>query len=350
MIIAGVGAVTTLYGAAGALGQRDIKRVLAYSTISQVGYMVLAVGAADIIGGMFHLLSHAFFKSLLFLTAGYVIQALAEEHDIFKMGNLRRLLPHIYWPFLIGALALSAFPMVGGFFSKDRILLATFVYPGFSYKVFWVLAAAAAFITPLYTFRLFFLVFQERPGGRTPEEIKPVPNFMAYILWPLAGLALLDGMLNLPFGPGKEWLGHYLSTLPGSRVDIGAPLAYELGMGVGSALVVVAVIILTYYLYRPPGPTFSAPGWQALLFEAFYLDKFYQYLIVRPYRRLATFWWQAVDEGGLDRGLEGAAGGVDLLSRGLGYWTTGRLSTYVKMLLVGLTAFFAALALRWYLW
>jgi NADH-quinone oxidoreductase subunit L len=350
MIIAGVGAVTTLYAALAALAQRDIKRVLAYSTISQVGYMVLAVGAADIIGGMFHLLSHAFFKSLLFLTAGYVIQAVAEEHDIFKMGNLRRLIPHIYWPFLIGALALSAFPMIGGFFSKDRILLATFIYPGFSYKVFWVLATAAAFITPLYTFRMFFLVFQERPGGRTPAEIKPVPDFMAYIVWPLAGLALFDGMLNLPFGPGKRWLGHYLSTLPGSRVDLGAPLAYELGMGGGSALVIVAVIILTYYLYRPPGPTFSAPGWQALLFEAFYLDKFYQYLIVKPYSRLATFWWQAVDEGGLDRGLEGAAGGINLLSRGLGYWTTGRLSTYVKMLLVGLTAFFTVLALKWYLW
>jgi NADH-quinone oxidoreductase subunit L len=350
LVIAGVGAVTTLYAALAALGQRDIKRVLAYSTISQVGYMVLAVGAADIIGGMFHLLSHAFFKSLLFLTAGYVIQALAEEHDIFKMGNLRRLLPHIYWPFLIGALALSAFPLIGGFFSKDRILLATFIYPGFSYKVFWGLAAAAAFITPLYTFRLFFLVFQERPGGRTPEEIKPVPNFMAYILWPLAGLALLDGMLNLPFGPGKRWLGHYLSSLPGSRVDIGAPLAYELGMGVGSALVVLAVIILTYYLYRPPGPTFSAPGWQALLYEGFYLDKFYQYLIGRPYRRLATFWWQTVDEGSLDRGLEGAAEGVDSLSRGLGCWTTGRLSTYVKMLLVGLTGFFTLLALGWYFW
>jgi NADH-quinone oxidoreductase subunit L len=350
MVIAGVGAFTTLYGAAAALGQRDIKRVLAYSTISQVGYMVLAVGAADILGGMFHLLSHAFFKSLLFLAAGYVIQALAGEHDIFKMGNLRRLLPQIYWPFLIGALALSAFPMVGGFFSKDRILLATFLNPGFSYKVFWVLAAVAAFITPLYTFRLFFLVFQERPGGRTPEEIRPVPGFMAYILWPLALLALFDGLLNLPFGPGKRWLGYYLSSLAGSRLDLGAPLAYELGMGGGSALVVVVVIILTYYLYRPPGPAWSAPGWQALLFEAFYLDKLYQYLLVGPYRRLAAFWWQAVDEGGVDRGLDGAAAGVDMLSRGLGYWTTGWLSTYVTMLLVGLTAFFVVLALRLFLW
>ncbi len=379
-VIAGVGAVTTLYGAAGALGQWDIKRVLAYSTISQVGYMILAVGAADIIGGMFHLLSHAFFKSLLFLCAGYVIQALDEEHDIHKMGNLRRLLPHIYWPFFIGALCLSAFPMVGGFFSKDRILLATFIAPGISFKIFWVLALLAAFITPLYTFRTFLLAFQERPGGRTPEDIKPVPGFMAYILWPLAILALFDGCLNLPFGPGKEWLGRYMSVLAGSRVDLGAPPGYELIMGVGSSAVILAVILFTYYLYRPPGPTFSAPRLQALLLEGFYLDQVYHCLFVRPfvrasqflwqkiddqvisqgtertakglfkpYRWLATFWWQSVDEGGIDRSLDGTAAGVGLLSRGLGYWTTGRLSTYVKMLLVGLTAFFAVLGLK-YIW
>ena len=237
-IIAGVGAVTTLYASLGALGQTDIKRVLAYSTISQVGYMVLAVGAADIIGGMFHLLSHAFFKSLLFLAAGYMIQALDEEHDIFKMGNLRRLLPRIYWPFFIGALALSAFPLVGGFFSKDRILLATLIMPGTIYKFFWLLAAVAALLTPFYTFRMFLVAFSDRPGRR-PREIKPVPSFMIWIIWPLALLALFDGMLNLPFGPGKEWLSHYLSVLPGSRVDLGAPPGYELIMGLGSAILVV---------------------------------------------------------------------------------------------------------------
>ena len=379
-VIAGVGAVTTMYGALGALGQWDIKKVLAYSTISQVGYMILAVGAADIIGGMFHLLSHAFYKSLLFLTAGYVIQAVDEEHDIHKMGNLGRLLPQIYWPFFIGALCLAAFPMVGGFFSKDRILLATFIAPGASYKVFWAVALLAALVTPLYTFRMFLLTFQERPGGRTPEEIKPVPHFMAYILWPLAILALFDGCLNLPFGPGKEWLGRYMSILAGSRVDLGAPPGYELMMGLGSSIVILAVIFFTYYLYRPPGPTFSAPRWQAMLLEGFYLDQLYHYLIVGPYTRaaeflwkkvddqvvnqgtektarslfwpyyrLASFWWLSVDEGGIDRSFDGTASGVDLLSRGLGFWTTGRLSTYVKMLLVGLTVFFALLALS-YIW
>jgi NADH-quinone oxidoreductase subunit L len=348
--IAGVGAATTLYGSLGALGQRDIKRVLAYSTISQVGYMVLAVGAADIIGGMFHLLSHAFFKSLLFMCAGYVIQALDEEHDIFKMGNLRRLLPHIYWPFLIGALCLSAFPMIGGFFSKDRILLATFLGPGIMYKVFWAVALLAAFLTPLYTFRMFFTVFQDQPGGRTAAEIKPVPHFMAYILWPLAVLALFDGCLNLPFGPGKDWLARYFAVLSGSVVALPAPPGYELYMSVGSGAVILAVLIFTYYLYRPPGPTFSGPALEAFLFEGLYLDKLYYHVFVVPYERLARFWWQTVDEGAIDRGLDGTAKSFELLSRGLGLAATGRLSTYVKMLLVGLTVFFSALALHWYLW
>ncbi len=136
-IIAAIGSITTLYAALAALAQSDIKRMLAYSTISQVGYMILAVGAADIVGGMFHLLSHAFFKALLFLAAGCVIQALEEEHNIFKMGNLHRFMPMVSYLFLAGALCLSAFPLLGGYFSKDRILLATFIYPDVSYKIFW---------------------------------------------------------------------------------------------------------------------------------------------------------------------------------------------------------------------
>jgi NADH-quinone oxidoreductase subunit L len=380
-IIAGVGSVTTLYASLGALGQVDIKRVLAYSTTSQVGYMILAVGAADIIGGMFHLLSHAFFKSLLFLSAGYVIQALDEEHDIFKMGNLRWLLPHIYWPFLIGALCLSAFPLVGGFFSKDRILLATFLQPGISYKIFWTLAAIAALLTPLYTFRMFFLVFLKRPDGRRPEAIKPVPAFMAWVLWPLALLAMFDGMLNIPFGPGKEWLGHFLAALPGSRVDLGAPPGYELVMGAGSAVLILLIIALTYYIYRGPGLMLDFPRLRRWCFEGLYLDRLYRRVLVIPYthisqvlwqqvddgivnrrieataiflfslyRRLADFLWQGVDEGSLDHSLDKSAAGVISLSGLLGYWTTGKLSLYLKMLFLGLTSLFSGLALYWYFW
>ncbi len=380
LIIAGVGAVTSLYAAFAALAQWDIKKMLAYSTISQVGYMFLAVGAGDIVGGLFHLVSHAFFKALLFLAGGVVIQALAEEHNVFRMGNLRRLMPTVYWLFLAGAVSLSAFPLLGGFFSKDRILLATFINPDGTYKIFWLLATVAAFLTPLYTFRVFFVAFPERPDGRGADDLHPTPRFMAWILWPLAVCALGDGLLNLPGGFGKNFLGNYLAIVPGARPDLGAAVATEWAMGLFSAAIVVASVALAYVLYRRrPVREPALEGYWDLLFSGFYLDRLYQLafvrpyeavapflwrqvddrydrglvkgakLIFRPYRALAAFIWLKVDEIFLDDGVVKAAGSLVTVSRGLGYWTTGRLSTYLKMLLLGLTIFFCALGLSWYL-
>ncbi len=381
LVIAGIGSVTALYAGFAALAQWDIKKMLAYSTISQVGYMFLAVGAGDIVGGLFHLVSHAFFKALLFLAAGIVIQALAEEHNIFRMGSLRRLLPGTYWLFLAGAISLSAFPLMGGFFSKDRILLATFIHPGGAYKIFWLLGMGAAFLTPLYTFRVFFVAFTERPDGRRAEEIHPTPRFMAWILWPLAVCALGDGLLNLPGGFGKDFLGYYLASVPGARPDLGAGVATEWAMGLISAATVLASMTLAYFLYRRrPAREPALTGYWGLLFFGFYLDRLYQSIFVRPYqamarflwrqdnrydqqvivggaralfrpyRALAKFCWLQVDELVIDGGAQKTAGSLVTVSRGLGYWTTGRLSTYLKMLLLGLTIFFCALGVSWYLW
>jgi NADH-quinone oxidoreductase subunit L len=381
LVIAGIGSVTALYAGFAALAQWDIKKMLAYSTISQVGYMFLAVGAGDIVGGLFHLVSHAFFKALLFLAAGIVIQALAEEHNIFRMGSLRRRLPGVYWLFLIGAISLSAFPLLGGFFSKDRILLATFIHPGGAYKIFWLLGMGGAFLTPLYTFRVFFVAFPERTDGRRAEEIHPTPRFMAWILWPLAICALGDGLLNLPGGFGKDFLGYYLASVPGARPDLGAGVATEWAMGLISAATVVTSMTLAYFWYRRrPVREPALAGYWGLLFSGFYLDRLYQSIFVRPYqamarflwrqddrydqqvivggaralfrpyRALAKFCWLQVDELVIDGGAEKTAGSLVTVSRGLGYWTTGRLSTYLKMLLLGLTIFFCALGVSWYLW
>ncbi len=379
-IIAAVGSVTALYASFAALAQWDLKKMLAYSTISQVGYMFLAVGAGDLVGGLFHLVSHAFFKALLFLAAGIVIQALAEEHNIFRMGNLRRLLPPVYWLFLAGAVSLSAFPLLGGFFSKDRILLAAFINPDPTYKLFWLLGLAAAFLTPLYTFRVFFVAFPDRPDGRRAEDLRPTPRLLAWVLWPLAVCALGDGLLNLPGGFGKNFLGRYLAVVPGARPDLGAPSATEWAMGLSSAALVVAAIALAYRLYRRrPVREPALTGWWGLWFAGFYLDRLYQLALVRPYQVMADFLWRRVDErydrvlvaGAralfrpyrawanfcwlkldeilLDKGVVKAADSLNTVSRGLGYWTTGRLSTYLKMLLLGLALFFSALGLSWYL-
>jgi NADH-quinone oxidoreductase subunit L len=345
IIIAGVGAVTAFYSSLSALAQRDIKRVLAYSTMSQVGYMILAVGAGDIVGGMFHLLSHAFFKSLLFLSAGCVIQALVEEHDIFKMGNLKRYLPGVFWLMLAGALCLSAFPMLGGYFSKDRILLSTFIHPGDIYKFFWALGMSAAFLTSLYTFRMFFIAFLERPDGRKASEVHHTPFFMKVILIPLAVLALCDGLLNLPFGIGKRWLGHFLSSVPGAIVDVNAPFSLLLKMGILSASLSLLGIVLAYFIYRRPVEA-GEGGLNALLFSAFYLDNAYRYLLVRPYQWLAGLLWQGIDEKSLDKTIESFGTGFDSLSMSIRLWTTGKLSTYIKVFLWGLAGLLCLLVMR----
>jgi NADH-quinone oxidoreductase subunit L len=338
LIIAGVGAVTAFYASLSALAQRDIKRILAYSTISQVGYMVLAVGAGDIVAGMFHLISHAFFKSLLFLSAGCVIQAVAEEHDIFKMGNLHRYLPGVSLLMLAGALCLSAFPMLGGYFSKDRVLLSTFIHPGASYKVFWVLGLSSAFLTALYTFRMFFIAFLERPDGRKASEVHPIPAFMKIILIPLAVVAMCDGLLNLPFGVGKTWLAHFLSSVPGAIIDVSAPSSLFLGMAILSASLSLSAIALAYFLYRRPKEA-RQEGWNALLFSGFYLDDAYRHLLVRPYRWAAGLLWQRVDEKGVDKTLESFGISFETISMAMSLWTTGKLSTYLKAFLLGLVGF-----------
>jgi NADH-quinone oxidoreductase subunit L len=346
LVMAGAGAVTTLYASFAALAQVDIKKILAYSTISQVGYMILGVGAGDFIGGFFHLLSHAFFKSLLFLGAGCIIQALDEEHNIFKMGNLRRLMPQVYWPFLIGSLSLAAFPMIGGFFSKDRILEAAFIHPYPIYKAFWAIAFLAALLTPVYTFRMFFTAFLDRPDGRTADEVKPIPRLMVWVLWPLAILAFGDGLLNLPFGPGKDWLAKFLSSVPGARVDLGAPSMVSWGLGLGDAALVLLVLGMTYVIFRRPRPDIWG-AFQDTLFGAFYLDWLYLRFIARPYQWLSGLLWRDVDEAGVDRSYEKTASGFGIFSGFMGLWTTGRLSTYLTMLFLGLTVMFAALALSW---
>jgi NADH-quinone oxidoreductase subunit L len=362
LTIAIVGAGTALFAACAALAQKDIKRILAYSTISQVAYMFLGVGAGDITGGMFHLIAHAFFKALLFLAAGCVIHVLNEEHDIFRMGGLRSRLPVVFWLFLAGALALGAIPPFGGFFSKDRILLATFIHAEPAFKILWVVAAVTALLTPLYTFRLFFIVFLERPASagesiRNEQAIRPLPRLMVWTLWPLAIFSLIAGLLNLPsMWSGNEWLARYLSAVPGGVPSLTPLPGIEGSMEMGTGLLSIALLVLSYYLYRPqkfrvtPTPGALPQTLEQLFFYGFYLDRLYQVAIVSPYQRISRFLWERIDEGGVDRGFDSAGKLLPVFSIGLQSWTTGRLSTYLKMLLLGFTVILFSLAVGGYLW
>jgi NADH-quinone oxidoreductase subunit L len=356
--LATVAAFTGLFAALAALGQRDIKRILAYSTISQVSYMFLGVGVGDVTGSMYHLLSHAFFKALLFLAAGCVIQALHEEHDILKMGNLRKRLPVVFWLYLVGSVSLAAIPPFGGFFSKDRILLSTFSHPEPYYKFLGLVAEIGALITVFYTFRMFFVAFLNRPSLQEDFEKKDlkIPKLMAWVNVPLAILAIFAGALNFPeaFG-GKAWLAHYLASVPGSVPPFPASPSFERLMEIGSGILNTALLIVAYFLYRPearflgrPTPVMLRRGLEELFFSGFYLDRLYQIVFVRPYQAMARILWLNVDEGAVDDRFDATANVFRFFSFGLQLWTTGRLSTYLKMLLLGFTAILSALGLGWY--
>jgi len=342
-IIGLVGSATALYAACAALVQRDIKRVLAYSTISQVGYMFLAVGAQDIVGSIFHLLTHAFFKSLLFLAAGCVIHTLNGEHDILRMGKqVRRELPLVFLLFLAGALALGGVPPTAGYFSKGRILLAALSQGTVIYRVIWGCATLTAFLTTLYTFRLVFLVFTGSSWAGSTSRFRPIPLVMTLTLWPLAILALTAGLLNMPqIQEGGGWLATRLAELSGALSHPLAAKSLEWLVQAGDSLLAVGGVVLAYFLYGPR----DIMGWRTaepfgpaitgFLQSGFYLDRLYAFIVVRPYRWLANFFWREVDESVLDRTLARTAGLFPAIGDGLRAWTTGYISTALKMLLVG---------------
>lgn len=354
--IAVVGVLTAFYGACSALVQKDFKRVLAYSTISQVGYMLLALGARDVIGSMFFLLTHAAYKALLFLAAGCVIQALHEERNIHRMGKVvRRALPDVYWTALAGFLALAAVVPTAGYVSKDRVLLAAFAGEGMLYHTAWALGTVTAFLTAVYAFRLFFLVFTGKPAEEVEEgrTAKPVPRIMVWVLVPLALLALGAGWLNFPkaFG-GNEWLSGVLESVPGAVPLLGAGHEAEWRIAAGDAVISFAGAVFAFLLFGPVGALrrhrfgHFLSAIRAFAVSGFGLDVLYDRLFVRPYRALSRFFWTGLDETGVDGGLVAMARSFVLLGTGLRRWSTGRISTALVSILVGFTVILLVLAVR----
>ena len=251
LVVSVIGAATACYAGVSALAQRDIKRVLAYSTISQIGYMFLSLGVGAWWAAIFHFVTHAFFKALLFLAAGIVIQAQGDEHDVHKMGGLFPKLPVAGWTFLIGALSLSALPLVtAGFYSKDAILWASWS-SRLGSPILWAAGIVAALLTAVYIFRVFFLVFL----GPQRIEVERRPGFLesaAAVV--LALFAIIGGFIGVPqeLG-GHNVLGGFLSGVFGrlsSEVGaVGARLAVPLL--IISSMVSVVGIYLGYVLFRP---------------------------------------------------------------------------------------------------
>ena len=281
--IAVIGLLTALYGALSAFGQTDIKKIVAYSTISQLGYMFLAAGVGAYWVALFHVFTHAFFKALLFLASGSVIHALGGEQDVRRMGGLWKHLPMTRWHGLIGALALGGLPLLSGFWSKDAILAATLTYPfgGFG---FYLGALLVAVLTAMYAMRWFVLVFLgEERGHHHPHEAPPV------MLWPnhlLALGAVLAGYLALPHPlPNvlKPFLKPALAEVEAHHLSLGV----EWGLIALSALVALLGLWLGYTFFQRK----ALPAWyqtfEAWSREAFYVDRVYNALIVNPLKALA---------------------------------------------------------------
>ena len=335
LAVAVIGALTLLVAGLSALVQHDIKRVLAYSTISQIGYMFLALGVGAWSAAVFHLMTHAFFKALLFLAAGVVIHALHHEHDIFRMGGLRRTLPSAFWPFLIGVSSLSALPLVtAGFYSKDLILWNAWSAPG-GEAWLWAAGWVGALLTGLYSFRLLFIAFFG--AERTPVTRHPGPA-MLIPLSVLCALALFGGLLELPPALGDhpvftDFLHH---ALPAAATPHAPGL--ELAFSALAALSSLLGLVLAWWLFlRRPGAAErirtlpGAASLGALWYADWGFDWLYDRLLVRPYHWLARVNRHDV----VDRFYDAVAWTSRLLYAGLSRTQSGRLRWYAAAVVAG---------------
>jgi NADH-quinone oxidoreductase subunit L len=360
-VVAGVGVLTALFAATIALKQWDIKRVLAYSTISQLGYMFVGVGTGAITAGVFHLVTHAFFKALLFLGSGSVIFALhrAYHHahlhddaqDMRNMGGLRRQLPWTATLMWIATLAIAGIPPLSGFFSKDEILAAAFARGAAQpvWLAFWALGLAAALLTAFYMTRLMLYTFHgpNRTAEQARAHLHEAPWIMTGPLLVLGILSAAGGLINVPelFG-GGAWLHHWLEpvTAPGAALLPEAHVSHSTEWILVGVAVVVAItgIAGAWRLLKPESlvPAAQSPeerGFARILRHKWYGDEIYDALIVRP---LVWFsrevLWKKVDQRAIDAGaVNGAARGARALGWANRWLQTGQVGAYVAAFVVG---------------
>jgi NADH-quinone oxidoreductase subunit L len=329
-IIAFIGTLTALFAATIGFAQTDIKRVLAYSTVSQLGYMFAALGVGAFAGGIFHLMTHAFFKALLFLGSGAVIMAMHHEQDMTRMGGLRKYLPRTYWTMLIGALAISGVPGLSGFFSKDEILWRAWSgdHP-FIWAVLWINAGLTAF----YMFRLVFMTFwgEERMGEHVKHHLHEPPKRVIYPLVVLAALSVIGGYVGLPAWTGApNRFEHFLEPV----LRLPATTAHETGHSTEllftglSIVIAVAGIWFAYRVYvSRPGTAdrvvAKIRGLYTLVFHKYYVDEIYDAAFVNRTKNLADACF-FVDS----KFVDGAVNGTAATTRGMA--TLSRLfDTYV---------------------
>ncbi|MCH8837018.1 MAG: NADH-quinone oxidoreductase subunit L, partial [Candidatus Marinimicrobia bacterium] len=348
-VVAVVGALTALLAALIALTQTDLKRVLAYSTISQLGFMFLSLGTGSLLGvtaAMFHLFTHAFFKSLLFLGAGSVIHGLGGEQDMRKMGGLKKAMPGTHLTMLVGVLAIAGIPGLSGFFSKDEILWAAFShYTGFISWI-WLIGIITVGLTSFYMFRLLFLTFYGQPNEKGRPEPHESPSIMIIPLILLAFLSILGGYVGIPESlGGHNAFHHFLApvvavfTVAEGAIQDTNHLVEILLMAMSTAVALGgAYYAYQVYVGQPAHAEALAQKLQLLhrlSFNKYYVDEAYQALVVRPLRSFSGLLWRWFDEKLVDRVANGAgdiffkAGGLIRLVQ------NGLIQQYAAFILVG---------------
>ena len=405
MIVAVIGAATALFAGTIGLVQNDIKRVLAYSTVSQLGLMFLAMGVGAYAAGIFHLYTHAFFKALLFLGSGAVIHALHGEQDIRKMGGLMKELPITYWTFLIGAIAIAGVPPLAGFFSKDEILFRTF---DSGHRIIWIVGLVTSFLTATYMFRLVFLTFHgERRSAASAANGKrqtandhghahshgghlhDAPPAMALALVVLAAGSILAGFVGVPHAVGgsnrierflePSFEAHQMAPATEFQVSVGSdrglapapPTAGRLRpegatagqahegasgektevmlMALSSGIAAAGIGLAVYFWLgnRPAAANIarSAGGLYRLLLNKYYVDELYDAVVVRPINAVSTtVLWKGADAALIDGSVNGVGKAVQGASSVLRLLQSGSVRAYAASLFLGVV-----LILGWYL-
>jgi NADH-quinone oxidoreductase subunit L len=345
--VAWIGGITAVFAASIALVQTDIKRVIAYSTISQLGYMFLGCGVGAYAAAIFHLMTHAFFKALLFLGAGSVIHGLAGEQDLRKMGGLRRHMPVTAWTFLVAALANAGIVPLAGFWSKDEILYGAFAG---GHVGVWVLGVGGAFLTGFYMLRCYWLAF-EGPSRAADhaQHAHESPPVMTVPLAILAFFAVVVGFVGFPpeHGVYHRFVEPVFAAAGGMAVH--EALIGEAPMAVLSLIIAGAGVLtaIRFYALRPELPDQWAaryPKAYRWLSHKYYVDELYDALFVDPIRRLAVWCWRGFDEPVVDGSVNGVGALVRTGSSVLRYLQTGYVMSYVLSFVVGVVALLGYLA------
>jgi NADH-quinone oxidoreductase subunit L len=340
-----VGAVTAIFAATMALTQNDIKRVLAYSTISQIGYMFIGCGVGAYAAGMFHLYTHAFFKSLLFLAAGSVMHALSGELDMRKMGGLRKYLPLTYPTFLIGAIAIAGVPFLSGFFSKDAILAHAFAQGQY---FIWALGLMGAVLTAFYMFRLVFLTFfgQERIEPHAKEHLHESPLVMTVPLVILAFFSIIAGYVGLPvvLGEKANLFSRFLDPVihPGHEAHLSISAEWLLILVSVAVALCGIYIAYVFYLKSPRTPhriVARFPLLYKLIYNKYYVDEVYNAAFVKPLVNGSQVVYDNFDLKVIDGTIDGTAAAAGFAGKVLGLFQSGLVKDYALVFLLGVAIF-----------